>query len=116
MSLRIIALGLPVLAVIAATYFAITTYRDTAQENAKLVAEVTKLKDDMEAAAKAQKAIGSTIDKNETTTTRVIERTREIEGAIHALPTTTACLEQPAIRTLLDGLRDNERSATRDLP
>lgn len=108
MSIKVIAAGIIGLLIIAAAYFAVTSYRDMAAENTKLKGQVTQLNADNKALENAADRIAKGLSANQESTTRVIERTREIERQINASPTTTKCLDAPAIGVVLGSLRDKQ--------
>lgn len=116
MSLRFIGIAMTVLAVIAAAYFAVTSYREMAKQNANLQSEVTALKADKEATEKAYKAMTTTLDTNETTRTKIVEHTTEIERQINAQPETTDCQSSPAVALTIKRLRDDEQQSSDRLP
>lgn len=104
------------LAIIATAYFAVQSYRGMAKENTTLKEQVTQLEADKKALEDAQERISLAVTKNQQTTTRIIERTRETEEQINASPTTTQCVDSPAIRITLDRLRDNTTKGDDPLP
>lgn len=111
MNWKLIVSGVIGLLVIAAAYFAVASYTEMAAKNTKLEGQVTQLTADKKAVEDAADRIAKGLTANQETTTRVIERTREIERQINAQPTTTKCVDAPAIGIVLDSLRDKQSSS-----
>lgn len=116
MSPKTIASILAILGVIATAYFAVTSYREMAKQNADLQSEVTALKAEKAATEKAYKALTTTLDTNEATRTKIVEHTTEIERQINAQPKTTDCQSSPAVTLTIKRLRDDEQQSSDRLP
>lgn len=108
MPIKYIALGLAILGVIAGAYFAITAYNNTMKENAKLKIEISSVKAQKDQMEKDYKNIVSTVDKNETMTHQVTEKTNTIIREIQSAPVTTQCVSSPSIGIAIDRLKQQK--------
>lgn len=99
-----------ILAILAAAYFAVAHYNSVIKHNVELTNQVATLTTERD----TYKNITETMGKNEATTQTIIQNTRTKEIEIREQPTTTNCVNSPAIRTALDGVPDTTPASTKD--
>lgn len=109
MSPKTIASILAILGVIAAAYFAVTSYREMASENAKLSRELASEKATTKELRAQARRITETLNRNTHSTTTIIEKTKETKEALNALPETNSCANSAPIQLVLERLRDGSK-------
>jgi len=103
--------------VLATGYFAVQSYQRTVKQNVELKGALKASQASVKALEEASKKTNDAIDRNDTTTRTIVEKTTKLEREIHEVPITTKCTDSPAISVALRGLRANrEASSERDLP
>lgn len=106
--------GLPVLliiGVIATGYFMVQKYNATLTKNTELTDQVKDLQDEITSLEEHQQGVSDAVDQGYTQTTQIIERTREVERQIHALPETQDCVNSPSVGHAIGVLRGRREQA-----
>lgn len=108
------AIVLPLLGVVAVGYFAVREYTETLKQNTQLKVELSGAKAEAKALKDAYRVIGEAVDKTETNTRTIIERTQTVEKQINAQPITKDCLATPSVGVALRVLREQSASESKD--
>lgn len=105
--LKYLFIGLAFVGVIATGYFAVQRYNAVIAKNTELEIALKLEKAEKAAIQKTYEGIVGTVNKNDATTSRIVERTTTIEREIAALPVTHDCRNSPAIQRALEALKEN---------
>lgn len=101
--IKYIISGIALLGLIATAYFAVQSYNSVIADNQKLKQQVSGLTAERD----TYKRISETVSENEQATQTIIQNTRTIEREIQKMPVTTQCVDAPAIKYVIDRLRDD---------
>ena len=106
-----IGIFLALAGVVATGYFAVQHYNSVVAENVKLESDLNAEKAKSEQLQKNYEAIVDTVNKNDTSTQKIVERTNTIEKQIMAAPVTTNCVNSPSVQIAIDRLKENRQPA-----
>lgn len=112
--LRYIGLALAALGIIAAAYWGWQSYNNAIERAATLEIELAAKTAELESTKTTYQTIVDGMATNEGERLRIIERTDTIKEEIRAYPVTTQCVDQPAIRHVIDRLQDGASGTTED--
>lgn len=106
MSIKYIFLIIAALSIVSAAYFGVEHYNKMTAENAELKIEIETVKNEKAELERQHGNIVDAVDANDVRTTQIIERTKILEREINDAPITKDCLNTPAIRLVVERLRN----------
>lgn len=107
-----IGIFLALLGVVATGYFAVQHYNSVVSENVKLKTDLSAEKAKSETLQKNYESVVDTVNKNDVSTSQIIDRTHTIEKQIMAAPVTTNCATSPSVQIAIDKLKENYKPTT----